>query len=122
MTLYEFGLLLITVFTAGAGQLFLKMGALKLGRVDTNNALSHVVSILFTPELVFGLALYGLSAVLYILLLTRVNLSAAGPAVAIGYIFSVLMGYFYFREAIPLSRLIGLGLIVSGVVLVLWKK
>jgi drug/metabolite transporter (DMT)-like permease len=122
VTLHEFGLLLITVFTAAAGQLFLKMGALKLGRVDTNNALNHVVGILFTPELVFGLALYGLSAVLYILLLTRVNLSAAGPAVSIGYIFSVLMGYFYFREAIPLSRVIGLGFIVCGVVLVLWKK
>lgn len=122
MSLREFGLLLISVLTAVGGQFFLKLGALKLGKVNTGNALSHVLGIVLTPELVFGLFLYGLSAVLYILLLTRINLSIMGPAVSIGYIFSVLLGYFFFKESIPISRFIGLGLIACGVVLVLWKR
>nr|WP_242040504.1 EamA family transporter [Coleofasciculus sp. FACHB-1120] len=100
----------------------LKAGALKLGRVNVDNWIGHLLSILSTPELLAGLACYGLGAFAYILLLTRVNLSIAGPAVSLTYIFSVLLGYFIFREAIPLSRAIGLGLIVSGVVLVIWKN
>jgi drug/metabolite transporter (DMT)-like permease len=122
VTLHEFGLLLISVLTAIGGQLFLKLGALKLGRVTAGNAISHVLSIVTTPELLVGLTLYALSAILYILLLTRINLSIVGPAVSIGYVFSVLMGYFIFNESIPPSRLMGLGLIVCGVILVIWKK
>jgi len=122
VTLREIGLLLASVLTAVAGQLLLKTGALKLGKVNAENVVSHILSILLIPELVFGLMLYGLSSVMYILLLTRVNLSVVGPAVAIGYIFSVLAGYFIFREAIPPSRLLGLGFIVCGVILVVWKQ
>ena len=122
MSLQEFGLLLVSVLTAVGGQFFLKLGALKLGKVNAGNALSHVIGIVLTPELVFGLFLYGLSAVLYILLLTRINLSIMGPAVSIGYIFSVMLGYFYFKEAIPISRIVGLGFITFGVVLVVWRK
>jgi drug/metabolite transporter (DMT)-like permease len=118
----EFGLFLISILASVAGQFLLKAGALKLGRVNADNWNSHLLNILSTPELLAGLACYGLGAFVYILLLTRVNLSVAGPAVSLTYVFSVLLGYFVFREAIPFSRVVGLGLIVSGVVLVIWKN
>nr|WP_228035156.1 EamA family transporter [Oculatella sp. LEGE 06141] len=105
-----------------SGQFFLKSGALKLGKVNPENAISHILSIATTPELIGGLFIYGLGAVLYILLLTRVNLSVLGPAVASSYIFTVLIGHFAFRESIPLMRVVGLGFIVAGVLLVVWRK
>ncbi len=122
MTFREFILLLISVLSASCGQFLLKLGALKLGRASGSNVLSHVLSIALTPELVAGLTMYGLSAVFYILLLTRVDLSVAGPAVALGYVFSVLMGHFLFQEPIFLNRMFGLGFVVLGVVLLIWKK
>ena len=122
MTPPEFGLFLISILMSVAGQWLLKAGALKLGQVNNSNLISHVLGILTTPELVAGLACYGLGAIAYILLLTRVNLSIAGPAVALVYVFSVLIGYFVFRETIPIMRVVGLGLIVCGVVLVIWKS
>jgi multidrug transporter EmrE-like cation transporter len=122
MTFREFILLLISVLSASCGQFLLKLGALKLGRASGSNVLSHVLSIALTPELVAGLTMYGLSAVFYILLLTRVDLSVAGPAVALGYVFSVLMGHFLFQEPIFLNRIFGLGFVVLGVVLLIWKK
>lgn len=121
MTLPEFGLFLIAISMSVAGQWLLKAGALKLGQVNTSNLSSHVLGILTTPELLMGLTCYGLGAIVYILVLTRVKLSIAGPAAALIYVFTVLIGYFVFREAIPLSRVIGLGLITCGVLLVIWK-
>lgn len=121
MTPPEFGLFLISIVMSVAGQWLLKAGALKLGKVNTSNLIGHVLSILTTPELLAGLTLYGLAAFAYILLLTRVKLSVAGPAVALSYVFSLLLGYFVFRESVPLSRVVGLGLIICGVVLVIWK-
>jgi drug/metabolite transporter (DMT)-like permease len=112
----------MSVLISVAGQFFLKMGAMKLGKVDTGNAVSHILNIITIPELLLGLTCYAIGAVAYILLLTRVNLSIAAPAVSIGYIFSILLGYFVLKESISLTRVFGLGLIVTGVILVVWKK
>ncbi len=121
MTFQEFCLLLASVLASALGQLFLKMGALKLGKVNSVNIISHISKIISVPELLLGLSCYGLGAIAYILLLTRVNLSIAGPSASIIYIFSVLIGYFMFKEVIPIYRAFGLGLVVFGVILVVWK-
>jgi drug/metabolite transporter (DMT)-like permease len=122
VTPQEFVLLLMSVLASVAGQFFLKAGALKLGRVNVANTINHILSIVTIPELLLGLTCYALGALAYILLLTRVNLSVAGPSISLVYVFSVLLGYFIFREAIPLVRLAGLSFIVLGVILVVWQK
>lgn len=122
MNLQEFCLLLFSVLVSATGQFFLKIGALKLGKVTGSNLFSHILNIIMVPELLAGLACYGLGAIAYILLLTRVKLSVAGPSASLIYIFSVLMGYFIFKESIPIYRLFGMGFIVCGVILVVWQK
>jgi drug/metabolite transporter (DMT)-like permease len=64
---------------------------------------------------------YGAGAITYILLLTRVKLSIAGPSAALIYICTVLIGCWVFQESLPIGRAIGLSFITLGVVLVLWK-
>lgn len=122
MTIQEFCLLLMSIIASTTGQFFLRAGALRLGQVNTSNWISHILSILTIPELLAGLTAYGMGAIAYILLLTRVKLSIAAPSVALVYVFSVLMGYFIFRETIPIRRIAGLGLIICGVILVVWKE
>ncbi len=119
MGFQEFLVFLLSIAAGTGGQFFLKTGALKLGRVSSGNFLSHVLGIATTPELIIGLVFYGVGAVLYILLLTRVKLSVLGPAVALQYVFAVLMGKFFFGESIPINRLAGLGLIIGGVILLI---
>jgi drug/metabolite transporter (DMT)-like permease len=122
VSLPELSLLLISVLAGVFGQFFLKLGASKLGKVELDNALNHILSIVLTPELLIGLTCYGLGAIVYILLLTRVNLSIAAPAISLSYIFSVLLGHFWFRESIASAQLIGLAAISVGVILVVSQK
>jgi len=122
VTLQEFLLLLSSILIGVAGQFFLKLGALKLGKVEVHNALEQILKIATTPELLIGLACYGLASITYILILTRVKLSVVGPTVALSYVFSVLIGYFVFKEPLPMMRLVGLGLIMAGVVLVVTPR
>lgn len=122
MTPKEFSLLLMTVAIGAAGQFFLKVGALKIVKVNASSFISRVLGIITIPELLIGLACYGLGSVGLILLLSRVKLSIVGPSIALSYVFSVVLGYYIFRESLPFSRLVGLGLIVSGVILVIWKN
>lgn len=122
MTPKEFALLLMAIVFSSLGQFFLKLGALKLGKITAGNAIGHILSIATQPELLAGLACYGMGAVFYIMVLTRVNLSVAGPAAALIYIFSFLLGHFAFGEAISANRVVGLGFIVCGVVLLVWQR
>jgi drug/metabolite transporter (DMT)-like permease len=117
----EFLLLVISVTISAAGQFFLKLGALKLGKVTGENMVKHILSIITIPELLMGLLCYGLGAIAYILLLTRVKLSVVGPSASLIYVFSVLLGYFVFKESIPPQRIFGLGFIACGVMLVVWQ-
>lgn len=121
MTFTEFVLFLLSIVAGVSGQFFLKSGAIKLGKLTAGNFFSHVLSIATTPDLLLGLACYGVGAVLYILLLTRVKLSVLAPAVALQYVFSVSMGYFIFRESLPLIRVFGIGFIICGVVMLIAK-
>lgn len=121
MTPQEFGLFLISIVTSAAGQFFLKSGALKIGKSYTGSFFAHILGMIAIPELAIGLSFYGIGVIAYILLLSRVKLSVAGPALALGYVFSVLLGYFVFQEALPLRRILGLSFIVAGVILVLSK-
>jgi len=122
VTLQEFFLLLVSVLTSVGGQFCLKAGAMKLGRASVENTVSHIISIITIPELLAGLTLYGLGALSYILLLTRVSLSIAAPAISLVYVFSALIGSFLFKEPLPISRLIGLALIMLGIILVVGRK
>lgn len=122
MILPEISLLLISVLAGVFGQFFLKLGALKLGKVEIANIWNHLLGMITTPELLVGLICYGLGAIVYILLLTRVNLSIAAPAISLSYIFSVLLGHFWFRESIVFSQVIGLAAISIGVILVVSQK
>jgi drug/metabolite transporter (DMT)-like permease len=122
MTVQEFFLLFVSILASVAGQFFLKMGAIKLGKVELDNIINTIFRIVTVPELLAGLFFYGLGSLAYILLLTRVNLSIAAPSFSLVYVLSILLGFFIFKEQIPLTRLIGLISIIGGVLLVVSKK
>jgi drug/metabolite transporter (DMT)-like permease len=121
VTLQELGLMLMTVMASAFGQFCLKIGALQLGKVNSENVISHVLSIATTPPLIIGLFAYAMGAIFYILVLTRVNLSVAAPSASLIYLMSVLIGYFFFKEAIYPARIVGMGFIMCGVILVASK-
>ncbi len=122
MNVVEISVLMVTVLTGSIGQFFLKNGAKQLGAVSTNNILSQIIGISTNFNLVVGLIFYAAAAILYILMLTRVPLSVLAPAVSLQYVFSMLMGKYFFGEVISMNRLVGLGMIVAGVILVIWEK
>ncbi|MEH2361249.1 EamA family transporter [Nostoc sp.] len=121
MNINEFLLLLVSVLASLAGQFFLKSGAIKLGKINLANFISHFINIIVMPEMIIGLSFYALGAVFYIYLLTRVNLSIAAPSTSIVYVFSVFVGLLFFKETMSLLQLTGLGFIIIGIILLIGK-
>lgn len=118
MTFAEFFLLFIAVLLSSFGQIFLKTGALKLGSVAPGLFLNHLAKMILVPEIALGLLFYGLGAIAYILVLTRVNLSVAGPAASMIYVVTLWSGYFFFGEPITFWKTIGVAFVVCGVTII----
>lgn len=118
MGVAEVALLVAVMVASASGQFFLKLGANQLSPAQALPLLQMFTS----PWLIVGLGFYGLGAISYISLLSRLPLSIVAPATAASYILSVLIGAIAFREVIPFTRWLGLALIIIGVLLVVWKR
>ena len=122
MNARDIGLFAIAIAVNSIGQFLLKAGANDLGKSAPSSLWAALLGIATTPTLVAGLFFYGCGSIAYIPLLSRVDLSVAGPATALAYVTSVAIGYFAFRETISAAQAVGLGAIVLGVILVVTQR
>ncbi len=77
-----------------------------------------VLAVLTSPGVMGGLLLYGVASVLWLGVLSRVELSQAYPFVGLSFVLVAVLGYFVFADTVPPTRVVGIALIVAGVVLV----
>jgi multidrug transporter EmrE-like cation transporter len=112
-------LILVSVFLGAIGQVLVKYGASAL---ELNFAgkylIASIVSILKNIPVMCGIISYGVSFLLWIKVLSKVELSYAYPMVSIGYILVMFFSYFLFKENISVMRVFGVILIIAGVILV----
>ena len=62
-----------------------------------------------------GLACYVVSVVVWILGLSRVDVSIAYPLLSLGYVLNAAAAWWLFGEAMTPTRLLGMGVIIVGV-------
>lgn len=122
-TFITVALLVISIGLAVAGQLAMKAGmndiVAKHGDLKMENFKHPVTLVKWVfkdgPWAAFGILLYAISALFWLVVLSRTSLSVAYPMVAAGYIVVVLYSKFVFNENVKLIAWIGLVLIVIGV-------
>ena len=71
------------------------------------------------PYIALGFALYGVSAILWLQVLSKLDISVAFPLVSVTYVATLFIGRFLFDEPVNLSRIFGVLLICSGVFFVI---
>ncbi|APM38815.1 SMR family transporter [Clostridium kluyveri] len=112
-------LILISVFLGAMGQVLVKYGAVNLELNFTiKYLLPSIFNILKNMPVMFGIISYGLSFLLWIKVLSKVELSYAYPMVSLGYVITMIFSYFVFKENISFIRILGVAFIILGVVLV----
>jgi multidrug transporter EmrE-like cation transporter len=108
-----------SVFLSSASQVVLKFGMSSpvvqsaLTRFESARDVALVIAT--SPLVLAGLASFGLSAVLWLFVLSKVPLSSAYPFVALGIVLTVVAGRLLLNEPVPAMKLLGVALIVSGV-------
>ncbi len=100
------------ISTSLIGQILLKTGASGSVSADTG-----FLDQLFRWPTMIGLGCYGGAALLYIIALRKIPMSIALPCTAASYVVIALIGWGVFGESLGLQKLLAIGLICAGVVL-----
>lgn len=120
MNIISFGLILFGVLLNAAAQLLLKAGTNSIGTFSfTRENLWPVAWKLATEyHILGGLSCYVVSVVVWIMALSRVEVSVAYPMLSIGYVVNAFAAWYLFGEVLSVSRLVGIGVIILGVYIV----
>jgi len=97
------------------GQTALKVGLDHIGGFNLAGGISGFLKLLNTPWIVLGFACYGVSSILWMDVLSKLDFSLAFPMVGSTYIFTLLIGRFFFQESFGWGRILGVGLILLGI-------
>lgn len=120
MTGTALSIALLSVLLNAAAQLFLKAGTNVVGTVSFGdaNTFNTLINIARVPWFWAGFACYGISLFTWIATLSRLPVSVAYPLVSIGYVVNALAAWWLFGESLTMQKLIGVGFIIIGVILV----
>ena len=120
MSAVSVALLMTGVFLNAAAQLLLKAGTNAVGHFEfsLDNLLPVGMKIAFEPHIMGGMACYVISLVVWIMGLSRVPVSVAYPMLSVGYVLNAVAAWYLFGESLSAQKLVGIGFIVLGVVLV----
>jgi len=108
------------VLLNAAAQLLLKAGTNAVGHFEfsAQNIVPIGMKLAFEPHIAGGVACYVVSVVVWILGLSRVEVSIAYPMLSIGYVLNAAAAWYLFGESLTAQKLIGITFIVVGVFLV----
>jgi len=120
MTLTTFMFLLTGVLLNAGAQLLLKAGVAPLGAlsVEASTLLATGARVLTQWPILAGLACYVLSVGVWLVALSRVEVSLAYPMLSLGYVVNAVAAYWLFGEALGPMRCAGIAIILVGVFVV----
>lgn len=119
-TLSNLILILSSVLLNCAAQLFMRKGMLIVGEVSVSfRSLGSAIGPMITNiYLWLSMACYAVSIVLWMVVLSRVEVSFAYPFLSVGYVVAAAAGYYLFGESLSATRIAGILVICLGVYLI----
>lgn len=119
MKTFDFLFILVGVLLNAAAQLLLKAGASSTGGITLSADIGRTaLGLLQHPAILGGLGCYAVSVAVWIVALSRVEVSVAYPMLSIGYVVNALLAWWLFGEDLNMQRWLGIGIIMLGVAVV----
>lgn len=119
MNLGTFGFILTGIFLNATAQLLLKKGTNAVGAIHLtwDNCWNIGWQLATQLPIVGGLGCYVLSVVVWIIGLSRVDVTIAYPLLSIGYIVNAIGAWYFLGETLSIQRMVAIAVIIIGVAL-----
>lgn len=113
-------LILTGVLLNAFAQIVLKQGMRAIGNFafSFENIIPIGIKVGLNPYVLAGLGCYGISVAVWLLVLSRVDVSYAYPMLSVGYVVAALAGKMFFGEPVDMIRWAGILTICMGVWLI----
>jgi len=112
-------LILTSVLLNAIAQVLMRKGMLRIGEVTFTSSLVKTLSQMMTSTFLWlAISCYVMSAFIWMTVLSRVELSFAYAFSSLGYVLVMVMSAFILKEHISAMRIIGIGIVCFGIVLV----
>lgn len=120
MSALSFTLVMCGVLLNAVAQLLLKAGTNAVGAFEFTaaNVLPIGWKLATQPFIAGGLGCYVISVGVWIMALSRVEVSIAYPMLSVGYVLNAAAAWYLFGEAVTPARMVGIGVIILGVFIV----
>ncbi|MGH8704720.1 MAG: SMR family transporter [Burkholderiales bacterium] len=117
MTPAAFALVLTAILLGTAAQLLLKAGTSAVGpfAFTLQNAMPVGLKLALEPRILAGTGCYAVSLVIWIMALSRTEVSVAYPMLSIGFALNAVLAWWLLGEAVTPMRMLGIGVIIVGV-------
>ena len=106
---------IISIMLLSAGQTALKVGLNAIDGVSLSDGVAGFFKLFQTPWIVVGFACYGFSSILWLDVLSKLDFSLAFPMVGLTYVFTLLIGRFFFGDVFGWERIVGVAFILGGI-------
>ena len=112
-------LILSGVLLNTLAQLFLKKGMIKIGYFEISfvNILPIATLVISNYFIWLGFLCYSISIVIYLIVLSRVDVSYAYPFLSLGFALTAIYGKVFFGENLTMLRIVGITIIILGVII-----
>lgn len=119
MNISTFGFILTGIFLNAIAQLLLKKGTNAIGAIHltAENWFSIGMQLATQLPIIGGLTCYVVSVLVWIIGLSRVDVTIAYPLLSIGYIVNAIGAWYFLGEMMSLQRMLAIGVIIIGVAL-----
>lgn len=114
-------LIILSIFLAVCGQVSLKIGMNKVGeisKVHFSQPFQTLYKMFSNPNVFLGLVLYVFAAIIWLVVLSKVDLSFAYPMMGLSYVLILFISKIFLKENVMPLRWFGAILICTGVVLI----
>jgi multidrug transporter EmrE-like cation transporter len=117
MNANTFGFILTGITLNAVAQLLLKAGTKAVGAIHLTpeNWFSIGLKLASQWPIIGGLSCYVLSVVVWIIGLSRVDVTIAYPLLSLGYILNAVGAWYFLGETMSLQRMLAIGVILIGV-------
>ena len=111
-------LILGSVLLNALAQLLIRKGMLSIGSVGIGNFMENIGAMITNLWLWGAMLCYAVSILMWMSVLSKVEVSYAYPFLSVGYIVAAVAGYMLFNENLSATRIAGIVVICIGVILI----
>lgn len=119
MNVTTFGFIFVGICLNAVAQLLLKAGTNAVGAIHltAENWFSTGLKLATQLPIIGGLTCYVISVAVWIIGLSRVDVTIAYPLLSLGYIINAIGAWYFLGEAMSAQRILAITVIIVGVIL-----